>query len=222
MKEIFTNLKDLEKSIRGEKPTPLDTSENYYIKGQRSSNERIDIFKNSKDGSTYNLRFNQKAELVYWWHNKRTKKENINLSEGVIKKLPDGTYGFAIFSGNKNKEGQSLSRQGTIENPTIGNLKYLIEQTDLELVKLLKAAYPKKEIVSENANIQYHLGTAEVIEEAYKENEKYNQTQNSELLEEIQKIQEEIEKLQRMKQELEERLNMSKNNMDKKYDGEQL
>lgn len=207
MNDIFTKLEEIKK-IKNKGIVELDTKEPYYIKGQ-ATEDNVDLYKNCKDGSVYNLRFNSKTEVIYWWHNYRDREKNFNLSEGAMRKLPEGGFGFYIDSYDEQEKMQH--RQGVIEEPTLENLKYLLNQTDVELTKLLQAAYPNIEISESEENIRFFEPESEVIDRAYQENEEYDKAnkekkEKRERLAEINKL---IENLQAEKNALEKELSMN-------------
>lgn len=201
MKDIFKKLEGVKKKLSTEEKD-LDTTESYYVKGRLTS-DMLDLFKGKKDGSIYNLRFMLNEKEIYWWHNSRTKERNVNLSEGGIKRLPDGSYGF--FTNARDEKGKMQNRQGNIKEPTIENLLYLIEQTDKEFVKLYKAAYPETELIADANNINYHKPEEVVVEAAYSENEEYNKSEER-MKNRIAEIDEIVARLLKEKEELQQRL----------------
>lgn len=202
MKDIFEKLEEVKQKLGNTGERDLDTSEPYYIKG-KLTNDMLDLYKGKQDGSIYTLRFMLNKQEIYWWHNSRTKERNINLSEGGIKRLADGSYGF--FTNSPDKEGKMQNRQGNIKEPTAGNILYLIEQTDEEFVKLYKAAYPETEIIADSSDIIYHRPQEEIIEDAYSENEEYNKSEErmKNRIAEIDKI---VARLLKEKEELQQKL----------------
>lgn len=202
MKDIFEKLSKVRQKLSEKGEINLDTTESYYVKG-KLTNDMLDLFKGKKDGSIYTLRFMLNEREIYWWHNSRTKERNTNLSEGGIKRLSDGSYGF--FTSTPDEKGRMQSRQGNIKEPTVENLLYLIKQTDEEFVKLYKAAYPETELTPDANNINYHKPEEEVVEAAYSENEEYNKSEErmKNRIAEIDKI---VARLSKEKEELQQKL----------------
>ncbi len=202
MEDIFEKLEELKQKLGKLGERDLDTSEPYYIKG-KIINDMLDLYKGKQDGSIYTLRFMLSKQEIYWWHNSRTKEHNINLSDGGIKRLADGSYGF--FTSTLDEKGKMQNKQGNIQEPTAGNILYLIEQTDAEFVKLYKVAYPKTKIVADSSNIVYHKPQEEIIEEAYRENEEYDKGEER-IVDRIAEIDAQIAILLKEKEELQQKL----------------